>query len=129
MSNTAKTTRETFSGRKAFILAAIGSAVGLGNIWRFPYTAYENGGGAFIVPYIIALLTAGIPLLFLDYAIGHRHRGSAPLAFDVCIRILKFSVGGKCWLMSLSASIMRWCSAGLRVIPIFLSMMLGAKNR
>ncbi|HJF73374.1 MAG TPA: sodium-dependent transporter [Gallibacterium anatis] len=79
--NTAKTTRETFSGRKAFILAAIGSAVGLGNIWRFPYTAYENGGGAFIVPYIIALLTAGIPLLFLDYAIGHRHRGSAPLAF------------------------------------------------
>ncbi len=43
MSNTAKTTRETFSGRKAFILAAIGSAVGLGNIWRFPYTAYENG--------------------------------------------------------------------------------------
>ena len=57
--------RETFSGRKAFIMAAIGSAVGLGNIWRFPYTTYENGGGAFIIPYLIALLTAGIPLLFL----------------------------------------------------------------
>lgn len=56
--------RETFSGRKAFLMAAIGSAVGLGNIWRFPYTTYENGGGAFIIPYIIALLTAGIPLLF-----------------------------------------------------------------
>jgi len=56
--------RETFSGRKAFIMAAIGSAVGLGNIWRFPYTTYENGGGAFIIPYLIALLTAGIPLLF-----------------------------------------------------------------
>ena len=69
--------RETFSGRKAFIMAAIGSAVGLGNIWRFPYTTYENGGGAFIIPYLIALLTAGIPLLFLDYAIGHRHRGWA----------------------------------------------------
>ena len=47
--------RETFSGRRAFILAAIGSAVGLGNIWRFPYTTYENGDGAFIIPYIIAL--------------------------------------------------------------------------
>ena len=74
-------TRETFSGRNAFIMAAIGSAVGLGNIWRFPYTTYENGGGAFIIPYIVALLTAGIPLLFLDYAIGHRHRGGAPLSY------------------------------------------------
>lgn len=73
--------RETFSGRRAFILAAIGSAVGLGNIWRFPYTTYENGGGAFIIPYLIALLTAGIPLLFLDYAIGHRHRGGVPLSY------------------------------------------------
>ncbi|MGQ9445737.1 sodium-dependent transporter [[Pasteurella] aerogenes] len=75
------TKRETFSGRKAFIIAAIGSAVGLGNIWRFPYITYENGGGAFIIPYVIALLTAGIPLLFLDYAIGHRHRGGAPLSY------------------------------------------------
>ncbi|AIL31937.1 sodium-dependent transporter [Basilea psittacipulmonis] len=73
--------RATFSGRSAFIIAAIGSAVGLGNIWRFPYVAYENGGGAFIIPYIVALLTAGIPLLFLDYAIGHKFRGSPPLAF------------------------------------------------
>ena len=73
--------RETFSGRNAFIMAAIGSAVGLGNIWRFHYTTYENGGGAFIIPYLIALLTAGIPLLFLDYAIGHRHRGGAPLSY------------------------------------------------
>ncbi|GAA1472862.1 sodium-dependent transporter [Corynebacterium felinum] len=73
--------RETFSTRWVFILAAIGSAVGLGNIWRFPYIAYENGGGAFLVPYLIALLTAGIPLLFLDYALGHRYRGSDPLIF------------------------------------------------
>lgn len=73
--------RETFSNRRAFIFAAIGSAVGLGNIWRFPYVAYTNGGGAFIIPYLVALLTAGIPLLFLFYAIGHRFRGSPPLAF------------------------------------------------
>jgi neurotransmitter:Na+ symporter, NSS family len=76
-----KASREQFAGRWAFIFAAIGSAVGLGNIWRFPYVAYENGGGAFIVPYLVALLTAGIPLLFFDYAIGHRFKGSPPLAF------------------------------------------------
>ncbi|GIG38825.1 sodium-dependent transporter [Cellulomonas phragmiteti] len=73
--------RGAFSSRRVFILAAIGSAVGLGNIWRFPYVAYENGGGAFLVPYLVALLTAGLPFLLLDYAIGHRHRGSAPLSF------------------------------------------------
>jgi NSS family neurotransmitter:Na+ symporter len=73
--------RGGFSSRRVFIFAAIGSAVGLGNIWRFPYVAYENGGGAFVVPYLVALLGAGIPFLLLDYAIGHRHRGSAPLSF------------------------------------------------
>ena len=73
--------RGAFSSRKVFILAAIGSAVGLGNIWRFPYVAYENGGGAFVIPYLVALLTAGLPFLLLDYGLGHRYRGSAPLAF------------------------------------------------
>ena len=72
--------REMFNSRNYFILAAIGSAVGLGNIWRFPYVAFSEGGGAFMVPYLVALLSAGIPLLFFDYAIGHRYRGSAPLA-------------------------------------------------
>ncbi|MEJ6020031.1 sodium-dependent transporter [Corynebacterium sp. H113] len=73
--------REVFSTRAAFLFAAIGSAVGLGNIWRFPYVAYESGGGAFLIPYLVALLTAGIPLLFLDFALGHRFRGSAPKVF------------------------------------------------
>lgn len=73
--------RESWSSRSVFILAAIGSAVGLGNIWRFPYVAYSNGGGAFMIPYLVALLTAGIPLLFLYYSLGHRFRASPPLAF------------------------------------------------
>ena len=72
--------REQWTGQIGFILSAIGSAVGLGNIWRFPGVAYENGGGAFLIPYLIALVTAGIPILFLDYTIGHRFRGSAPTA-------------------------------------------------
>ena len=82
--------RGAFSGRIAFIFAAIGSAVGLGNIWRFPAVAYENGGGAFILPYLVALLTAGIPLLFLDYALGHRWRGSAPAAWRRFTRWTEF---------------------------------------
>ncbi len=73
--------REQWSGQLGFLLAAIGSAVGLGNIWRFPGVAYNNGGGAFLIPYIVALLTAGIPILLLDYALGHRYRGSAPAVF------------------------------------------------
>lgn len=73
--------REQWGSRAGFLLAAIGSAVGLGNIWRFPYVAYDNGGGAFLLPYLVALLTAGIPLLVLEYAIGHRYHGSPPLAF------------------------------------------------
>ena len=81
--------RENWSSRTGFILAAVGSAVGLGNIWRFPYVAYDNGGGAFMVPYLIALLTAGIPLLFLDYLIGHKYRAAAPRAYK------KFSPSGQ----------------------------------
>lgn len=73
--------RSTWKSRSGFILAAIGSAVGLGNIWRFSYLTYENGGGAFLIPYLVALVSAGIPLLILEFGIGHERIGSAPLAF------------------------------------------------
>lgn len=71
--------RPQWGTRAGFILAAMGSAIGLGNIWRFPAVAYDNGGGAFFLPYLIALLTAGIPLLVLEFTMGHKYRGSAPL--------------------------------------------------
>lgn len=73
--------REQWGTRVGFILAAAGSAIGLGNIWRFPYMAYENGGGAFLIPYFFALFTAGIPLLILEFGMGHKMEGSAPLTF------------------------------------------------
>lgn len=75
------TQREQWTGQYGFIIAAVGSAIGLGNIWRFPGVAYTNGGGAFLIPYLVALLTAGLPILLLDYALGHRYRGSAPTVF------------------------------------------------
>lgn len=73
--------RSQWGTRAGFILAAIGSAVGLGNIWRFPAEAYANGGGAFFIPYLFALLTAGIPILIMEFTMGHKYRGSAPLTY------------------------------------------------
>lgn len=64
----------------SFILAMIGSAVGLGNIWRYPYVLYSNGGGAFYIPYIFAILIMGIPFLILEYGVGYNFKSSFPKA-------------------------------------------------
>ena len=72
--------RDQWGSKLGFILAAVGSAVGLGNIWRYPYLLYSNGGGAFLIPYFFALFTAGIPLMILEYSFGHKFRGSTPLS-------------------------------------------------
>ena len=79
--NLERSSEHGWTSRPAFILAAIASALGLGNIWRFPFVCYENGGGAFIIVYIIALLTAGIPLMVLEFGLGHMTLSSAPRAF------------------------------------------------
>ena len=73
--------RGTWKNNTTFILAAIGSAVGLGNAWRFPGVAYQNGGGAFLIPYIIALIFTGIPVLTMEVALGKKRRGGAPKVF------------------------------------------------
>jgi len=74
--------RENWTTRAGFIMAAVGSAIGLGNVWRFPYICYENGGGAFLIPYFFALFTCGFPLLMLEYVLGKRARSGAPQAFQ-----------------------------------------------
>ena len=73
--------RTQWNTKLGFILAAIGSAVGLGNLWRFPYIAATNGGGAFIFPYLFAILTAGIPILILEYTLGKTYKSGAPGVF------------------------------------------------
>ncbi len=60
----------------AFIMAMIGSAVGLGNIWRFPNVLYSNGGGSFMIPYIVSLFLLGISFVLVEYAIGYRFKTS-----------------------------------------------------
>ena len=62
--------REQWGSQVEFILATMGYAVGIGNVWRFPYLAYENGGGSFLIPYTIMLLFAGLPLFFMEFSIG-----------------------------------------------------------
>ncbi len=72
--------REQWGTRAGFIMAAMGSAVGLGNIWKFPYMCYANGGGAFLVPYVAALFVVGVPLMMLEFGLGHWARSGAPAA-------------------------------------------------
>src|SRR5699024_2275091 len=73
--------RSQWGTRAGFILAAIGSAVGLGYIWRFPAEAYASGGEPFFIPYFLALLTGGIAILIMQFTVGHRLCVSAPLTY------------------------------------------------
>lgn len=104
--------REIWNSKTAFILAAIGSAIGLGNIWRFPYITFQNGGGAFLVAYFICLFVAGIPLLMLEFSMGHKTRQSAPGAFAVLRPRMQwfgwFAVGVGFVIVTYYAIIMSW---------------------
>ncbi|HHQ49516.1 MAG TPA: sodium-dependent transporter, partial [Acidobacteria bacterium] len=62
--------RGQWSSQVGFILAAAGSAIGLGNIWRFPYSAGENGGGAFVLVYLLCVVAIGLPVMLLEISVG-----------------------------------------------------------
>ncbi|MEQ2275889.1 hypothetical protein XENORESO_010418 [Xenotaenia resolanae] len=62
--------RGQWSNKLEFVLSVAGSIIGLGNMWRFPYLCYKNGGGAFLIPYLIFLFTCGVPVFFLEVALG-----------------------------------------------------------
>lgn len=78
----AEAVRERWRGRVPFIFAAIGSAIGLGNVWRFPYLTYEYGGGAFLIPWIIGLIVLGIPWMMMEFGMGRYFQKSAPGIFE-----------------------------------------------
>ena len=62
--------RESFKSRLGFILVSAGCAIGIGNVWRFPYVAGENGGGLFVLLYLVFLVLMGIPVLTMELAVG-----------------------------------------------------------
>lgn len=86
--------RAQFATKIGIIAATVGSAVGLGNIWRFPYMAGENGGGAFLIIYIICVIILGIPLMCAEFAIGRKSRVNAGRALKVLAPKSKWHVIG-----------------------------------
>ncbi len=75
--------RESFQSRLGFLLVSAGCAIGIGNVWRFPYVAGQNGGGLFVLVYLIFLVIMGLPVLTMELAVGRASRKSAVLAYKV----------------------------------------------
>ena len=72
--------RESWSGNLGFILAAAGSAVGLGNIWMFPYITGQNGGGAFVLVYLLCIFVIGLPVMLCEITLGRHTQPQVQLA-------------------------------------------------
>lgn len=80
--------RARWGSKWEFLLSCVGLSVGIGNVWRFPYLAYENGGGAFLIPYLIMLTLAGKPMYFMELVIG-QFASKGPLSIWSCCPIAK----------------------------------------
>ena len=115
--------RNSFSGSIGFVLAAAGSAVGLGNIWRFPYLAAKDGGGMFLIIYLVLALTFGFTLLITEVAIGRKTKQSPITAYGK----LKKSWGGLGVVSCLVPAIILpyYCVIGGWVIKYFLMYLTG----
>lgn len=105
--------RDRWPSRTMFIFAAVGSAVGLGNVWRFPYLVGKYGGGAFLFPYLIALFLVGFPLLVMEFAIGLKmQQGAVGAMRKIDRRLSGIGLGAVLSAFGVScyyAVVMSWC--------------------
>ncbi|RWS07147.1 sodium-dependent serotonin transporter-like protein, partial [Dinothrombium tinctorium] len=85
--------RETWDKKAEFLLAVIGFAVDLGNVWRFPFVCYRNGGGAFLIPYVVMLIFGGFPLFYLELALGQYYRSGCLSIWKRICPVLKAGIG------------------------------------
>lgn len=106
--------KEQFGSRLGFILVSAGCAIGLGNVWKFPYICGENGGAAFIVIYLACLAMLGLPMLICEYAVGRGSGKSVMKAYDV------LQPEGTLW-----SKVMHFCFAGNYLLMMFYTMVAG----
>ena len=112
--------RESFTGKIGFILAAAGSAVGLGNLWRFPYLAEQYGGGAFLITYVVLVVTFGFTLMITEITLGRRTGRSCLSLFESVSK--KYRIIG--WLSAIVPMIIvpYYCVIGGWVLKYFFEM-------
>ncbi|MGN0339117.1 MAG: sodium-dependent transporter [Lachnospira sp.] len=106
--------KEQFGSRLGFILVSAGCAIGLGNVWKFPYICGENGGAAFIVIYLACLAMLGLPMLICEYAVGRGSGKSVMKAYDV------LQPEGTLW-----SKVKHFCFAGNYLLMMFYTMVAG----
>ncbi|XP_078066463.1 sodium- and chloride-dependent neutral and basic amino acid transporter B(0+)-like [Mustelus asterias] len=111
--------RGNWSSKTDYLLSMIGYAVGLGNVWRFPYLAYKNGGGAFLIPYVVMLALAGMPLFFLECSLG-QFASLGPVAVWQAVPIFQ-GVGITMVLVSTLVTIYYNCIIGYSLYYLFAS--------
>uniref|UniRef100_A0A3Q3VU60 Transporter n=1 Tax=Mola mola TaxID=94237 RepID=A0A3Q3VU60_MOLML len=103
-------TREQWRRKREYILASVGNVVGLGNVWRFPYLCFRNGGGAFLVPYCFFAVFCGLPVFLLETAIGQYTQEGAiscwtklcPLAQGIGFSVIVIQLYGRCYMIILA---------------------------
>lgn len=107
--------RENFQSRLGFLLVSAGCAIGIGNVWKFPYVAGENGGGVFVLFYLLFLLIMGVPVLTMELAVGRASRKSAYQAYVTLEKPKSkwhihgwFCVGGSALLMMFYTTVSGW---------------------
>lgn len=128
--------RESFKSRLGFLLVSAGCAIGIGNVWRFPYVAGENGGGLFVLFYLIFLVIMGLPVLTMEFAVGRASRKSAVLGYKALEKPGSkwhihgwFAMAGCYLLMMYYTTVSGWMLSYFISLPQVLSILVWTPTR